>query len=91
MLCGTGIVTTDQPIVDELFALKVDSALRLRRTVQIIDKVEVYTNHENAGCSLEDVKHSMGDELRWTKIDAKNDPGFDTEVHLAGNARIGQY
>ena len=33
----------------------------------------------------------MGDELRWTKIGAKNHPGFDSEVHLAEKAKIGQY
>ena len=87
LLCGTGTISTDQPVVDELFALKVNNALRLRRTVQIIDSVEVFGEGRNEGCSLKEEKEkSLGNELQWTNISEKNHPGFDTEVHVTESA-----
>ena len=39
LLCGSGEVNAFEPLIDDLFALKVKNAVRLRRTVEILDNV----------------------------------------------------
>ena len=37
LLSGSGEVNTSEPLVDDLFVLKVKNAVRLRRTVEILE------------------------------------------------------
>ena len=35
MLSGTGEITSDEPIIDELFGLRIQNAVRISRTVEV--------------------------------------------------------
>ena len=37
MLSGSATLTANKPVVDELFALSIQNAIRVRRTVEVFD------------------------------------------------------
>lgn len=97
LISGVGIVKSTEPIVDELFQLKIYNAIRIKRTVEICDfKFDRKRNLKGAG-SCENLCNSDSDgakdygKLEWMPVNNYNQclVHFRSEIIEVDEAYIG--
>ena len=84
------MVVCAEPVVDELFQLKIRNSLRIKRTVEILELKPVKDRRDRGGgdpCACgdkqdDDRQSTQPSKLTWVKVDSPGHPllDFTTEV-----------